>query len=1085
MRKITLLLSMLVLSALAFAQRTVSGTVRDEKGEPIPFATISEVGKNNATKADANGTFTIRAADGTRLRITATGHQEQTVTVNGSQVAATLSSTDAQLSEVVVTALGIRRRSDVLSSSQQGIKGENLTSTRITDVNQALAGKISNVQVRTQSAAKLGSQSAIRIRGANSVSGLSNDPLYVVDGTPLDDINFINMDDVEDLQVLKGPGATALYGQRAANGVILITTKKAGRNTSNISVTSTYSFDKVGLLPKYQNEYSGGTAGAGWQTYTWQPGDPAEWKALDGKRYHTYFDDASWGPKIDGSEYIPWYAWYPGTKYSFKTANLTPQPDNVRNFYNTGQNTLNNVAFSKGGSDYSVRLSYTNQYQTGLIPSSRLNRNFLSLQSSYDINKHFTANVDFNYVNQKVDGEFADTYGNNASGSFNSWFHRDLDMNILRELKDLRTPTGAIPGWNLDDGTPGRPDAKTFYAGTAYWTNPFTYYDLISSVNTQDRLYGSAGLTYKLDNHFKITGTARRNQRNTHYESKLPYIFEFSTQDMSSPLSINANTGTRPVTATYRTYDVRQVESNYEFLGSYNNRFGNLTLDANVGGNIRQNDYSSLDNGTKGGLVVRDFFNLANSKVTPFYFATTRTKKIIRSLYGSVDLNWDNIFILNGTLRNDWSSALPVKSNSYLYPSVGASFIFTKYVDKALPFLSFGKIRGTWAEAGSDLDPYNLDLLYGVGTTQWNGNILMSTPDRAIDSNIVPQLTKSFEFGLDLRFLKNRIGLSATYYNENITNSIVSVTTPSASGFSSKLINAGKLNRKGIEATIDGYPVKNNNFSWNIALNLAKNTSKVVDLYPNLTAYYLGGSDYSSASGAAGYAPGVWSIVGQEWGQIRGRGIKKNADGVNVINANGTYAYTDNVNFGSVLPDYTGGLVNTLSYKGFNLNFAIDFTKGGKYFSLSDFWGGFSGLYDYTAGLNDRGKPVRDPVAQGGGVHVKGVSAADLKTPVDMYIDAIDYFDVNGANKINETHIFDLTYVKLREVNLGYTVPLNKVGRIGNTIKNLNVSVFARNPWLIYTANKNFDPSELTGNYGESGQLPPSRSFGVTLKFGL
>jgi hypothetical protein len=327
--------------------------------------------------------------------------------------------------------------------------------------------------------------------------------------------------------------------------------------------------------------------------------------------------------------------------------------------------------------------------------------------------------------------------------------------------------------------------------------------------------------------------------------------------------------------------------------------------------------------------------------------------------------------------------------------------------------------------------------------------------------------------------------LSATYYNENVTNSIVSVTTPSASGFSSKLINAGKLNRQGIELTVDAFPVRNSSFTWNVALNFAKNRSKVIELYPNLNAYYLGGSDYSSASGAAGYAPGVWSIVGQEWGQIRGRGIKKNDAGMNVINSNGTYAFVDNVNFGSVLPDYTGGMVNTLTYKNFNLNFAIDFTKGGKYFSLSDFWGGFSGLYDYTAGLNDRGKPVRDPVSAGGGVHVTGVAASDLKTPVDTYVDAITYYDVNGANKINETHIFDLTYVKLREVNLGYTFPVNRIGKLGNTIKNLNLSVFARNPWLIYTANKNFDPSELTGNYGESGQLPPSRSYGLTLKFGL
>lgn len=1084
-------MTVLLLScAQLFAQnRTVSGKVTDEKGNPIPFATVKVKGSKKGTFADAGGLFTIEVGKtgDVVLVVSSQGFTEKEVTVTGNGYQQVSLKSNGQLQEVVVTtALGVKRKSDNLSYAIQGVKGSDLTNTRMTDVNSALAGKVSNVQVRTQSAAKLGSQSTIRIRGANSVSGLNNDPVYVVDGTPLDDINFINMDDVEDLQVLKGPGATALYGQRAANGVIMITTKKAKPNSMGISVTSTYSFDKVGNLPHYQNEYSGGTAGAGWQTYNWQAGDPVEWKALDGKQYHTYFDDASWGPKMDGSEYIPWYAWIPGSKYSFKTAKLVPQPNNVRDFYSTGQNVLNNVAFSKGGSDYTLRLSYTNQYQSGLIPNSDLKRNFITSQMTYDINKHFKASADVNYVNQKVNGEFSDTYGNNASGSFNSWFHRDLDINILRELKDLRTPTGAIPGWNLDDGTDGRPTKDAFYGGTAYWTNPFTYYSLISSLNIQDRLYGSAGLTYTLNSHFKVSATARRNQRNTHYESKLPYIFEFSTQDMSSPLSINSNGGGRPVSATYRTYDVRQVENNYEFLASYNQKFGQIGVDANFGGNIRNNDYSSLDNGTKGGLVVPDFFNLANSRVTPFYFSTFRSKKTVRSLYGSVDLNWDNTVILNGTLRNDWSSALPTSNNSYLYPSVGASFIFTKYLDKSMPWLSFGKVRGTWAEAGSDLDPYSLDLLYGVGSNQFNGNILMTTPDRAIDSNIVPQLTKSVEFGLDLRFLKNRIGLSATYYNENITNSIVSVTTSSSSGFSSKLINAGKLNRKGIELTIDGYPIKNSTISWNVALNFARNTSKVDELYPGLNVYYLGGSDYSNSSGSAGYAPGVWSIVGQDWGQIRGRGIKRNDAGLKVINpATGLYAFTDNVNFGSILPDFTGGLVNNISYKGFNLSFSIDFAKGGKYFSLSDFWGGFSGLYDYTAGLNDKGKPVRDPVSEGGGVHVTGVSSVDLKTPVDMYVDAIDYYDGNGINKINEGHIFDLSYVKLREVNLGYTVPVEKLGAVGKTIKTMQVSLFARNPWLIYSANKNFDPSELTGNYGESGQLPPSRTYGVTLKFSL
>lgn len=1086
MKKIvtTLLGAMLCFSVAVVAQvRAVTGKVTDEKGAPVPFASVVETGTQNGATADENGAFLIRIKQGAKLTVSATGYEAMTITPSGNTANAVLKASNLQLSEVVVTtALGLKRKSDNLAYSAQGIKGGDLTSTRITDLNTALAGKVSNVQVRTQSAAKLGSQSQIRIRGANSVSSLSNDPLYIVDGTPLDDINFINLDDVADVQVLKGPAAATLYGQRGANGVIMITTQKAKRNSMNVNFTSTYSIDKVGRLPNYQNEYSGGSAGAGWQTYNWQAGDPVEWKALDGKRYHTYFDDASWGPKMDGSEYIPWYAWFPGTQYSFKTASLVPQPDNVKNFYNTGQNLLNNISFSKGGSDYTIRLSYTNQSQTGLIPYSKMMRNYLSTQMSYDVSKNLTVSADINFVNQKIYGEFSDTYGNNASGSFNSWFHRDLDTKILRDLRDFRTPNGRIPGWNLDDGTAGRPSSD-FYNGTAYWTNPFTYYELISAINTQDRLYGNVGLTYKINEHFKVAGFIRRNQRNTHYDGKLPGIFEQSTQDMSSPLAINANLGGRPVSATYRTYDVRQIESNYEFLASYNQRFGKVTVDANFGGNIRRNDYSSLDNGTRGGLVIPDLFALSNSAVQPFYNSATRNQKLVRSLYGRASANWDDIFIVDFSLRNDWSSALPAGNNSYLYPSVGASFIFTKYVDKALPFLSFGKVRGTWAQVGSDLDPYSLSLLYGVGANQWNGNITTSTPDRAIDSIIKPALSTSVEFGLDLRFLKNRLGLSVTYYNDNTTNSIIPVSTASASGFSSKLINAGKLNRKGVEITLDGTVVKNKDFSYNIAVNFGKNTSKVVELYPGLSNYYLGGSDYSSATGAAAYAPGVWSTVGGVWGQIRGRGITK-IDGKPVIDpATGLYAFTDNVNFGSVLPDFTGGMINTFSYKGFNLNFAIDFSKGGKYFSLSDFWGGFSGLYDYTAGLNDKGKPVRDPVASGGGVHVVGVDKTNK--PVDMYVDALDYFITNGLNKINEPHVFDMSFVKVREINLGYTFSTKGLGSLGKVLTNLQLSVFARNPFLIYSANKNFDPSELTGNYGESGQLPPSRSFGATLKVGF
>lgn len=1088
MKKLLLVsLCMLLLSAMQlYAQnRTITGTVTaKDDGQPIPGVTVKVKGGSTGTQTDANGRYSLsNVPSGSTLVFSFIGYGTQEAGVKqGSTVNVSLQPSSSQLKEVVVTtALGIQRKADNLSYAQQGIKGSDLTSTRITDINTALAGKISNVQVRTQSAAKLGSQSSVRIRGANSVSGISNDPLYVVDGTPIDDINFINMDDVEDVQVLKGPAAAALYGQRAANGVLMITSRKARNNTAGITFTSTTSIDKVGTLPKYQNEYSGGTAGAGWQTFTWNPTMPAEWQALNGKRYHTYFDDASWGPKMDGSEYIPWYAWFGCTQYSYKTASLTPQPDNIKDFYSTGKNYQNNLSFTKAGDGYNVRVSYTNQYQTGIIPSSNLLRNYFSANISYDLNKHFTVFADVNYVNQRINGEFSDTYGNNSSGSFNSWFHRDLDMGILKQLQNLRTSTGKLAGWNLDDSN--GINAAAINNGTLYWFNPYSYYNGITSRNIQDRLYGNAGLTYKLNSHFKVTGTVRQNLRNTYYESDLPQIFESSSSDASSSLAYNANGSGRPVAATYHTYNVRQTESNYEFLGSYNQKFSDFTVDANIGGNIRENTYDELNNETKGGLVIPDLFALSNSKVTPFYYYNTRNKKIVRSLYGRGSVNWKDILILDFSVRNDVSSALPTANNSYVYPSIGGSFVFTSFTKKSLPWLSFGKVRATWAEVGSDLDPYQTSLLYSVGSTQYNGNITTTTPNTAIDPNLKPQLSKSTEFGLDLRFLNDRLGFSGTYYNENIVNSIVTITTTGSSGFNALLTNAGKMNRKGVEVTIDGYPVRTRNFTYNVALNLARNRSKVIELAAGINNYYLGGSDYSSSTGSAGYAPGVWSVVGGTWGQIRGRGIQK-INGQDVIDpTTGLYAYQDNVNFGSVLPEFTGGMVNNFTYKRFNLNFTIDFTKGGKYFSLSDFWGGYSGLYDYTAGLNDRGKPVRDPVANGGGVHVTGVDKTGK--PVDMYVDAVSYYDNNGANKINETHIFDLTYVKLREVNLGYTFNVKGWGNVGNYIKNAQLSVFARNPWLIYAKNRNFDPSELTGNYGESGQLPPTRTYGLTLKVGF
>lgn len=1067
----------------------VTGKVTDDKGEPVPFATIKVKGSKQAVSADASGNYQVNASTGATLVITSIGFGSKEIVVKGNTVNVSIIKSTEDLSEVVVTtALNIKRKADHLSYSSQGIKSDKLTTTRITDVSNALAGKIAGVQVKGVSGARLGSPATILLRGSGSLGG--DLPLYVLDGTPMSDGLDINTDDVDDIQVLKGPAATALYGQRAAGGIIMITSKKGKKNAGiGVDVTSTVVIDKVGLLPKYQNEYSGGTLGSPgqeWKTFTWDASMPVEWKALDGKNYHTYFDDASWGPRMAGQDYIPWYAWYPGTQYSYKTAKLTPQPDNVRKFYNGNgaAQFVNNVSLSKAGEDYTFRLSFTNTNQKGMLPNSSLLKNYLSTNLTYDITKSLTAGINFTYMNDIVGGEFGDDYGNNASGSFSSWFHRDLDMSILKQFRGYRTPDGILPSWNLNDGAGINGKAstdKSAFLRPNYWFDHYSYFDNVSNITNRNRIVGDVNLTYKINSHFKVAGFVRKNQLQRNNEAKVPTVLEISSNDASSTLAYGEKNLGRPIRATYSTRYNYDNEDNYEVLASYNQKFKDFTVDVNAGANDRITDSKYIFNTTKGGLTIPDLFTLSNSLISPFYYENSRSKKEVRSFYGRGSVNWKDIAILDFSVRNDNSSALAAGNNSYTYPSAGLTLLLTKYVQKALPVISFAKLRGSFAQIGSDLAAYQNSTTYALGSTQWNGNALTSTPDQLIDPNIKPSLSSSYELGFDLRFLKNRVGLNFTYYNQKTKDQIVSAPITSASGFTSKLINAAEVDRNGIEITIDGTPVMTKDFRWDVSLNLAHNTSTVVGLYPGISQLYNSGGAYTNSGGNAAYAPGSWNFVGEKWGTLVGGGIQK-YNGTPVLDASGFFTPVQNTHFGSVLPDYTGGLLNNFSYKSFTFSFMIDFTKGGQYYSLSDFWGKVSGLYDVTAGLNDKGIPIRNAVADGGGVHVKGVDATTSHGTVDKYVEAGDYYTQFYNHYINENSMFDLTYVKVRELSFGYKLPLNKMGKFGSNFKAINVSAVCRNPFLIYSANKNIDPSELDIAYGESGQLPPTRSLGVTVK---
>src|SRR5438552_12341789 len=485
MRKLASLLSVLMLiCTLAFAQtRTVSGVVRDEKGDTVPFATIQESGTKNAAQADANGGFIIKIGQNSKLIITAAGHESQTITPSGNLAEVTLKTTATQLSEVVVTtAFGIKRSERVTSYSSQVVGDEQLHIIPQTNLNSALAGKIAGVQFRGQSPMKLDNQGTLRIRGGLDLTG-DVAPIYIIDGSATGSFD-INPDDVQDVTVLKGANATALFGDQAKGGAIVISTKKAAAGRTSIELNQGVTFDRVYILPIYQNKYAGG-ASADLTRFTWQSGMPDAWKPLDGKYYPEYTDDASWGPRMVGQEYIPWYAWNPNNPESGKTARLVPQPDNARDFYNTGVTSNTNIVFSKGWQGSSLRLSYTNQSIRGMLPNSLSYRNTLFTTFSMDLSEHFTVSSNLTYTNNEIKGEFDDSYANQSSGSFSSWFHRDLDMQKLKDYKDITTPIGTYPSWNLGSN-PGSVGVVPNVMKGNYWYNYFSYFELINNKQNRD-----------------------------------------------------------------------------------------------------------------------------------------------------------------------------------------------------------------------------------------------------------------------------------------------------------------------------------------------------------------------------------------------------------------------------------------------------------------------------------------------------------------------------------------------------------------------------------------------------------------------
>ncbi len=975
------------------------------------------------------------------------GFAKQETKVSGSSLNIILAEDANELDEVVVTALGISREKKSLGYATQEVEGKDLTLTNQQNVLGSLSGRVAGVQVVGSSGASMGGTQKIKIRGVNSIGG-GDEPLIVVDGTPISNANFsgsddsdygnlgqdVNPSDIESVNVLKGPAASALYGIRGQYGVIMITTKKGKKGAKSVSIqlNSSFSVEKVGDLLPTQNLYGGGSS----QSFRTLPnGDP----------YVDMSVDESWGPKMDGTLVRQVYSFYPQDPEYGQLTPFNAYPNNIENYYETGYNFNNGITVSGGSENTTFRLSINDTRIEGVEPNTFLNRNNVGLNASLAVTEKLTISSNINYATN--DGQRPKQGSEYGAGYLVQWFQRNVDM---KRLKDYKYADGTFLHWNLSRPSSTTGEISNFDA--LYWNNP--YFDANENLNTdnRDRFFGDVGLAYKVTPELELSMHIRSDMYTQNIEERTAF------GGTSVP--------------SYYVGKFQNKEMNYEFLASYNKKWDNFSLNANAGANMYDRKYSYLSMATVGGLSAPGFYNIDASidrPVTNSY----KLDKQIRSIFAMASFGYKNTFFIDASIRNDNSSALPEDNNSYWYPSVSGSMVFSELFNWTP--LSFGKVRASYAKAGSDLSPYQTTLSYGVGTS-YDGTSPLFVPNNLNNPNIEPSFAHSYEAGIELRFFKNRLGFDFTLYKQENRNQIINLDVSGASGYGSSVVNAGLIENRGFELSLNASPIKTENFIWDAVFNISKNTSEVVELAEGIDVYTYGSTTYSSVNSYLN------SYVGKPFGSLVGQAYQRDeATNQILLDGNNMPLYTDATHdFGTVLPDFTGGFQNTFRYKNFTVGAMIDFQGGGQFFSRSKMLAVRTGQDPLTVAINDNGMNVRDDVSNGGGVKVSGISA-DTGQPVTAYVDARSYYRNTVGRRIYEEWLIDASYVRLSEVRIGYT--FNKV----LPFKSLDLAFIMRNPLMIWQeAPDGINPADVsTGgqsiSWYESGQLPTVKSYGINL----
>lgn len=1052
--------------------REVSGIVTSaDDGLSIPGVSVIIKGTTIGTTTDFDGKYTISIPEeGQILIYSFVGMKKVELPANSDVINLVMESESIGMNEVVVTAMGITREKKSIGYATQEVKGEELQRAKLTDVNNALVGKVAGVRFLGGSGANFDG-GGIRLRGTSSLDAKGNAPIYVVDGV-ITSFNAVNMDDVSSLNVLKGPAATALYGSQGANGAIIVTTKMGdGKTGSSVEFSHTLKIDKVVNHGDYQNSYGGGNT-QNWSTYNWAAGDDEALKGLDGERYYNYAVDESWGPKIDGGQYIPYYAWDKTDADYGKTTAYKAHPDNIDDLFKTGVSNNTNVAFTKNGEGYSTRVSFSNVDWKGVIPNSKALRRYFSINTRFDVSEKLHLNTNYKYVYRKTTNAGVEGYGGvgNSIYTYTQWFQRNLDIN---RMKDYQRPDGSYRSWNIN--SPGD-------SSPAYHNNPFAMFHEMKREVVSTYSVLNSTLTYDIVDGLKASVMLYGTFRNYRKDNKVPMgLMETSSYD----------------TRQYSTFDVST-----QFNLNYNKYFldDRLSVTGNLFAEERSYRYDNVKAFTRDGLIVDKFYNMDASAGKAGGGNLTQEYKT-RSLFGTGSFGWDNTYYVDLSLRNDWDSRLQEENNSYLYGGISASVIATQLLPKS-DVLTFLKLRGSVAQVGSTMDVYSINESPVIDTKYGDLTNMRLNRNRK-SPNLKPTISTSVELGTEFQLLKGRLFGDFNYYHRISKNQIIDIDVTGASGYSTTKINAGEIMNKGYEISLGGSIIKDNDMEWTVSANWSTNENKVVKLSDFSDKYQM----YWQSFGDKVYLYAqegrpVGDILSSAYARDEASGKKILYDGFTGANAayNGVpKKSTDKLtNLGNAMPTAFGGVSTVFTYKGVSLAASIDYQYGGKMVSISNRYGRYSGLLKETVGNNDKGNGIRDAVVRNadgtyadntGGIRVDGVVADGTNADgsvkykdATMYADANKYFHTIGTRV--ESQVFKSDYVKMRDISLNYQFNNETLNKFNIGLKDLKVGVTVNNPWLIYSGVPNIDPSEAGGanrGYLEMGQMSSTRSFAFSI----